>query len=237
MIKKWSENCSVIMKSFEIESKVADFLDQRINESKEYSFLVRDFLDYFRGCAREEAKSYLETAYNRASKACDLEENGEIDKATEEWKKIFGDDFPSSISEASTKLQTDTPALADYSHCEALRWTYQAVNRVTIDAYVYTGDKAKKLGGINSDGRSLPSGLYLKFVASTNTDGLFHYYWQVVNTGEAARLAGDLRGKIFEETQARWEHTKYQGKHWVECFIVRNGNCVARSGKFFVNVR
>lgn len=237
VIKKWSENCSVILKSFEIESKVVDFLSQSMDKSKECSILVRDFLGYFRDCARDEARSHLGTAYNRASRACDLEENGEIDKATGEWKKIFGDDFPSSISEASIKLETDTPALADYSHCEAVHWPCQAINRVTIDAYVYAGDKERKFGGINSNGRSLSSGLYLKFVASTNTDGPFHYYWQVVNTGEAARLAGDLRGKIFDDNQVRWEHTKYPGKHWIECFIVRDGICVARSGKFFVNIR
>ena len=96
---------------------------------------------------------------------------------------------------------------------------------------------SEKIRSINSDGRVLPPGLYLKFIARTNAKGIFKYYWQVVNTGEAAKRNNDLRGNIFEGNQVRGEHTKYQGKHWIECFIVQNNICVARSGKFFVNIR
>jgi len=80
-------------------------------------------------------------------------------------------------------------------------------------------------------------GLCIKFIERTNTKGFFKYYWQVVNTGEAARQNNDLRGNIFEGGQVQWEHTKYPGKHWIECFIVQNNICIARSGKFFVNIR
>ena len=77
----------------------------------------------------------------------------------------------------------------------------------------------------------------MKFIANTNASGESKYYWQVVNTGKAAKEAGGLRGKIFEGGMVRWEHTEYHGKHWIECFIVRNNICVARSGKFFVNIK
>ncbi|WP_197996831.1 nucleotide-binding domain-containing protein, partial [Gimesia chilikensis] len=30
--------------------------------------------------------------------------------------------------------------------------------------------------------------------------------------------------------------TKFPGMHWVECFVVKNGVCVARSGEFVVNI-
>ena len=72
-------------------------------------------------------------------------------------------------------------------------------------------------------------------VARTNVQVTFQYYWQVVNTGEAAKV--DLRGEIFSGNQVQWEKTKYRGKHWIECFIVQDGICVARSGKFFINIK
>ncbi len=28
----------------------------------------------------------------------------------------------------------------------------------------------------------------------------------------------------------------YRGKHWIECIVVKNGICVARSGEFLVDV-
>jgi len=237
MIKKWSENCSVKLESFQIEDKVIDFFVEYEHTNKEYSILIRDFFNYFGDNADEESESYLGTAYDRASKACDFEKDGRLDKATEEWKKIFADDFPSPNIKDSEISQEAKPVLADYSHCEPLRWAYERINRVCIDAYVYARNKTKRMGGINSDGRNLSPGLCLKFVARTDAKETFKYYWQVVNTGETARLAKDLRGIIFEESQIRWEHTKYPGKHWIECFIVQDDICIARSGKFFVNIR
>lgn len=235
MIKKWSENCSAKLKSFQIEEKVVGFFSSN-DSDEEYSILVRDFLGYFYDLADEKVKSHLRTAHNRAIKACNLENEGKIEEATDEWKKIFGNDFP-SVEGSSKSYQEDKPVLADHSHCEPLRWPFERIYRVGIEAYIYTENKAKRLGGINSDGRVLSSGLYLKFIAKTNAKGICEYYWQVVNTGEAAKRNNDLRGKIFEGSQVQWEHTKYPGKHWIECFIVQDNICVARSGRFFVNIR
>ena len=40
-------------------------------------------------------KSKVETALVRAQKACSYESNKQLELAAEEWKKIFGDRFPS----------------------------------------------------------------------------------------------------------------------------------------------
>ena len=32
------------------------------------------------------------------------------------------------------------------------------------------------------------------------------------------------------------EYSLYRGKHWIECFIVKNNICVARSYEFMVNI-
>ena len=235
MIKKWSENCSVKLKSFQIEEKVVSFFTSN-DSDKEYPIIVRDFFEYFYNLADQTAKSHLKTAYNRACKACDLDNGGKIKKASEEWKKVFGDNFP-SVESSSRSYQENKPVLADYSHCEPLRWPFRRIYKVRIDAYIYTGNKTRRLGGINSDGRLLSPGFWLKFIARTNARGNFNYYWQVVNTGEAARDNNDLRGNIFKGGQLQWEYTKYPGKHWIECFIVVDNICVGRSEKFFVNIR
>jgi len=237
MIKKWSENCSVKLKSFQIENMVLEFLGNNEHKDENYSNLVRDFFEYFSSGLDDKSKSHFDTALNRANKACNFENGGKIDKATQEWKKIFSNDFPSSKGKDQRNIHETKPTLADYSHCEPLRWPFVGANKVSIDAYIYTKNKAKRLGGINSDGRNLPVGLSLKFVAKTDAGGDFNYYWQVVNTGDAARIANDLRGKIFEGHKIQWENTKYHGKHWIECFIVQDDTCVARSGKFFVNIK
>ena len=237
IIKKWSENCSVKLKSFQIENMVLEFFGKDEHKDKNYSNLVRDFFDNFSGSVDDKSKSHFDTALNRANKACDFENEGEIDKATQEWKKIFGDDFPSSEKKDEHDVQETKPTLSDYSHCEPFRWPFVGINKVSIDAYIYTENKAKRLGGVNSDGRNLSAGFSLKFIAKTNAEGDFDYYWQVVNTGYVARIANDLRGNIFEGSKIQWEHTKYLGKHWIECFIIQDDTCVARSGKFFINIK
>lgn len=91
-------------------------------------------------------------------------------------------------------------------------------------------------------GDPLGKHLELLFNANTNVPAPFQVYWQVVNTGKEAKDAGQLRGQFFlSETagvggRVQKEHTLYTGTHWVECFIVKNGVCVARSGEFIVRI-
>ncbi len=82
----------------------------------------------------------------------------------------------------------------------------------------------------------------LLFRAETNVPKPFDVYWQVVNTGAEAENAGQLRGQIVPSKTAgnggliQKESTSYTGVHWVECFIVKNGVCVARSREFIVKI-
>lgn len=83
------------------------------------------------------------------------------------------------------------------------------------------------------------------FKAKTNVPQPFQVFWQVVNTGDEAAEARCLRGDFYQSsgdcsfelgTKTRIEPTKYRGFHWVECFIVKDGKCVARSGEFVVRI-
>lgn len=92
-------------------------------------------------------------------------------------------------------------------------------------------------------GQPLLKNKKLKFKVNTNVKGSFDVYWQVVNTGQEAVNAGQLRGEISEHENTssssiyRTESTSYTGDHWVECYIVKNGSCVAKSGEFIVSIR
>lgn len=88
----------------------------------------------------------------------------------------------------------------------------------------------------------LPKNCNLSFYAVTDVPMPYKVYWQVVNTGNEAQNANNLRGGIFpsdfegKEGLKRDEKTLYIGKHWIECFIVKDGICLACSGKFYVQV-
>jgi len=255
MIKKWTENCSVKIKSVEIENKILDFF-QSVGPSKnEYASLVKDFLGFFvQTVLDEETKSHLTTAFDRAAKACEFEAENNTEKAVEEWKKVFGDDFPKlDIEEKEISVVSNSIIrLGDYSHKQELK----DVNIFDPKNYPY---KAKIIAGLYwgkddtrvinrrfktnfESGYQLPPYHWLKYQAITNAPGFDEVWWQVVNTGKHAQSLGPeaLRGQIFkgiiekDGSLIRWERSLYTGMHWIECFIVKDGTCIAKSGRFYV---
>ncbi len=169
-------------------------------------------------------------------------------KSSKIWNEIFGDEFP--LYEEDTKSVTpQNILLGDTRHALPVPWHFIQKYRVSINAYVYIkiGKTLKKLSGLNSDGRQLNDGLLLRYIANTNASKPYEIKWQVVNTGQQAANDNGLRGNFFNSKLTNnlpspnqlvnWEHTKYTGKHWIECFVLKDGLCVARSGKFFVNIK
>ena len=69
----------------------------------------------------------------------------------------------------------------------------------------------------------------------------YEVFWQVVNTGRHAESESGGRGDVFKSKYSNplvhWEYSLYTGRHWIECFIVKDDVCVARSGRFYVNIR
>lgn len=67
------------------------------------------------------------------------------------------------------------------------------------------------------------------FVQSHDIPGDFEIKWKVKNTGSEARRSNNLRGQILEGygRTSRTESTKYLGHHYVECYAIQDGVCVA----------
>ncbi|WP_409478137.1 nucleotidyltransferase [Pseudobdellovibrio sp. HCB154] len=90
-------------------------------------------------------------------------------------------------------------------------------------------------------GDDIPIGRDLSFRVETNVPRPFKVFWQVVNTGDDAANDQGLRGDFNESNMEegglkRHEKSRYQGTHSIECFIVKDYQCVARSGIFIVNI-
>lgn len=72
--------------------------------------------------------------------------------------------------------------------------------------------------------------LYFR-VVSTDIKEPFDVYWKVRNIGIDAKQRRMERGQIYKDDghRERHEHTDFNGCHYVECYIVKSGICVARS--------
>lgn len=91
------------------------------------------------------------------------------------------------------------------------------------------------------DGEPIARGSELRFDARTDVERPFQAFWQVVNTGQAAKEARDLRGgfdvgDVTPGVLSRDETAEYPGTHSIECLIVKDGLLAARSGPFLVTI-
>ena len=229
--------CNRLVQNTEVDSPVStsELLTNKENYKKQVERL-QDKLDsaitklapvFEEDCTKDEAMSVWNSVFNHPFWAEAVEEEPET-----------GDH--SGIEERALVLSnTAKPVLDRAEHQQALPWNCVKKNRVRLYAYTYLG-KNVKLGGLNSDGRTIKNGLDLKYVVKTNIRGHYRVFWQVVNTGRHAQSVGGGRGDVFESDDSnpliRWERSEYTGKHWIECFIVQDGICVARSGRFYVNI-
>ncbi len=62
----------------------------------------------------------------------------------------------------------------------------------------------------------------------TNCPWPYKIFWKVRNVGVEAEKRDMLRGQIYEKGKTIVEHSNFFGKHYIECYIIKNGVCVAR---------
>jgi len=136
----------------------------------------------------------------------------------------------------STKLITE---ILNVAHRQKPNWQMEPYGWVRVWVRIDFKYTWENLDVINN---ALPKNIYLNFYAKTNIEPPYDVYWQVVNTGTQAKQAGQLRGEIklsrINENgiPKQTERTGYSGTHYIECFIVKDNICVARSGVFFVPI-
>lgn len=147
--------------------------------------------------------------------------------------------FPSAVRSRSLDAATKTTVLLA-EHKKKLDWPERKKFKVEIITAT-TDRKGFRRQEFANNGEPLPKHATLWFRAKTNTPKPFDVYWQVVNTGSDAIRAEGLRGgfdkgQIEKGRLKKKESTLYSGSHSIECFIIKNDYCTARSGPFIVNI-
>ena len=81
----------------------------------------------------------------------------------------------------------------------------------------------------------LKSGGYLRrnksldfFIESTNCPPPYDIYWKIRNVGYVAEERDCIRGEIKQGNAHHKESTDFYGEHFVECYLVKSGICVAQ---------
>jgi hypothetical protein len=125
MTKTWVRNTATCnYKSYKLLNDVMQFLKSHWTTGAEYSqyaTVTKDFFQFLKDdCYTDTGlKSHVRTAFNRAVKANDFEKDGKPKEASEEWRKIFGDEFPLVTSNPVNKesvTRTFTNPSAPYGY-------------------------------------------------------------------------------------------------------------------------
>ena len=173
-----------------------------------------------------------------------------ITDAYEYLKEILG---TRSVNEALKELGLDTvitenrkpvnysSALLAAPHRQQPFWPIY--NRFQCRIYAHYKNPTTNKRVTITGSTIVPKGCFIYFTANTNVPKPFEVYWQVVNNGQEATNSQCLRGNIFHAGTLGAGGLKYKdasaftGTHWVECFVVKDGQCVARSSEFFINIQ
>jgi hypothetical protein len=88
-------------------------------------------------------------------------------------------------------------------------------------------NRPQRRASLRSRANSVPPGRKLLFRATTNVPKPYDVKWKVRNRGLEAKRRRQERGAIFVSGDTHEEPTAFKGPHYVECYIIKNNECVA----------
>ncbi|HEY1772903.1 MAG TPA: nucleotidyltransferase [Gammaproteobacteria bacterium] len=171
--------------------------------------------------------------------------DSDIEEQQEILTRLFGETPAKQAVVAFTESRMDAANAATFqapapTHCKPVPWPAAgAACNVNIEGWQF--NKNRQPLSLRLTRHMVPKGRRLEFKATTTVAPPYQVFWQVVNNGADAIAAKGLRGG-FEESGGsqkltKEERTSYLGNHWIECFIVKDGYLMARSGRYAVIIQ
>lgn len=184
---------------------------------------------------RVQSKGKFQPKAKKAAAKCQKALEADTEKKQAKlWREVFGLAFPLEIAvlaKAEAAIREDAVAAGGEQFIEDL-FPVDIREDLSIDCDVSERDKVGgKLRRMSGFFPWLPQGRSLRFhVTECSVSRPYDLYWKVRNVGPEAERRGMIRGQILldEGKSERREKTDFQGPHFVEAYVVKNGVCVAR---------
>lgn len=186
----------------------------------------------------EKDKNCVENLYNRLKNYLDKLNVLFNDDCTEEaaidaWSDFFNSIYWSNLLSESLE-ESSASLLFHYNDTEEyIEEKYVVNNRynLKIDCKVTQGWNQIDLTQMLRLGIPIKTGSDLLFYIKYNdVPSFFQIFWKVRNRGKVAEQRNMIRGKIIKDdgSEKNSETADFVRPHFVECFIVKDGKCVAR---------
>lgn len=225
LLKHWNAKHGYIFESFLLEKNIVATSFFWITKDKKLKDYFYKYIESIEIDASLSQRKQIEI--ENIKKSIKEAQESELENNVEKAENIIRKNFKDEIIQ-----HNDNSSLM---HVEQPKWKIAKHHNVSISVKVD--------GDIFNSGSPLDKNRRLRFDATTTTPKPYNIFWQIVNTGQEAINANCLRGGIIPAESAgagglnHVEHTEYTGNHWVECFVVKDNICVARSGPFKVNIK
>jgi hypothetical protein len=165
-------------------------------------------------------------AANKCQEALDSEKDSSKEKL---WKAVFGRPFPrtASVQKSAYSGKVATTTTEEFIEDE---YPVDIQYDVRIECDVsHNRNDVQRLKWLE---RIFPIsiGKRLRFhIAYCSVPAPYDLMWKVRNVGEVAERRG-IRGQLLKDEgkQERVEKTDFPGPHFVECYVRKDGVCVAR---------
>lgn len=248
-LRCWKDNIGFKFGGLLIDTLVYNFLKENDNykstTTDDYPEIIKQQFKFLKSQNKDQAY-WLALGSNQQVYNTD---NGKfVSKATKAFNKIdgcandvdledvyielFGNKFSNSITtnKISEERQfalrynnvIDKEQFVEQLYPVDIRYDLRIECEVTQDGFRPT--LLRQLGILKPD-------KHLKFYV-VKCDALEPYdvFWKIRNCGEEAYRRNDVRGQITKDdgTRTHIEHTRFRGNHYAECYIIKNGICVAR---------
>lgn len=249
MVRAWKNANGASMSGLLIDTMVYNFFldnnDFNQDSFSRYHFLVRDFFKFLSEQNKDQAYWYspgsnqkvdrkgqfvakAKKAYNLVLEAIQKNENETVWKI---WKKVFGRNFPSSRSttESASFSESSFPKTEEFIENQ---FPVDIRNDLQIDCEVsQDGFLKRSLRAFLASRIPLLQNRKLRFfISECDLKPPFQVKWKVRNVGYEAEKRNQIRGQILNDlgSKERIERTSFYGPHFVECYVIKDGICVAR---------
>jgi hypothetical protein len=162
-------------------------------------------------------------AFNKASEAIAADS---AESATKMWSDIFGKKFP--LIEMMKKAYESASTYSDTENFIENMFDVDIQNSVQIECEVtQDGFRPTILSKMPFLSPSKKLRFYIHEIDVTEP---FELYWKVRNIGPTAERKNMIRGQIVKDKgfNVLRESSDFQGPHFVECYVIKDGICVAR---------
>lgn len=240
LLRCWKMQCNVKIKGIVIDCAVKMFLEQNyflkgavIDNIDIIKILIRlfDFMSYNLPDSIKiiGENEFVETGKGNFKRKCEkavkkLEED-DFYKLWDNCISIFGTKFPKNPSENNVK--SEEQFIGDI-------FRIHITNNVEIDCKISANGFRpiflSKLLNLYSNKYVIEQSKSLDFeIVSCDVDKPYDTYWKIRNVGSEAIKRNMIRGKIFKGNDTHHECSQFHGTHYVECYIIKEGTCVAKT--------